>query len=140
MVYKTTDLQAENDELLSVLERHGYRRCDIAACNCNGWHGGHCAQRLTEIGDALVDAGIETNGKTLLTCVRELVQQTRDGNVQQLCTALQQLRREHYVCDDNWYSCPKVGGGDPTSLDHVCNCGADRVNAIIDEALNQTEN
>jgi hypothetical protein len=36
----------------------GYRRCDIPACNCGSWHGGHAADRLREISDTLADAGI----------------------------------------------------------------------------------
>lgn len=65
-------LTRERDELRDVLLRHGYRRCDIAACNCNGWHGGHSAQRLSEIRDALDEAGIDMNGKTILQGVLEL--------------------------------------------------------------------
>ena len=63
----------QNEELLAFLERMGYRRCDVAACNCNGWHGGHAAQRLVEIGDALTEAGIDLNGKTVLEGVREVL-------------------------------------------------------------------
>lgn len=35
------------------MERRGYRRCDIAACNCGSWHGGHAEDRLREIYEAL---------------------------------------------------------------------------------------
>jgi hypothetical protein len=49
-------LLAERDELTDELERRrwymeqaGYRRCDIPACNCNSWHGGHADQRLLEL-------------------------------------------------------------------------------------------
>ena len=31
------------------LERRGYRRCDIAACNCESWHGGHEQQRADRL-------------------------------------------------------------------------------------------
>lgn len=68
-----SELGRECYELRAVLERLGYRRCDIAACNCGGWHGGHSAQRLTEIGDALVDAGVDLNGKTILDGVKEII-------------------------------------------------------------------
>lgn len=57
-----------------ALQRAGYRRsCDIAACNCGDqWgHGGHAAQRLSEIGDALRNAGF--NGGTLLGFVQTLI-------------------------------------------------------------------
>jgi hypothetical protein len=42
---------------LSFLERQGYRRCDIAACNCGKWHGGYANERLREISDTLAEAG-----------------------------------------------------------------------------------
>ena len=50
--------------------------------------------------------------------------------------ALESLRvKEHYDCEDGWYSCPKVpnyyGSGD----EGKCYCGMDRINAIIDAAL-----
>ena len=32
------DLIAERDMLLGVLERGGFRRCDVPACNCGSWH------------------------------------------------------------------------------------------------------
>lgn len=51
-------LRKERDEAHEFLERHGYRRCDIPACNCPFWHGGHAADRLREISDTLADAGI----------------------------------------------------------------------------------
>lgn len=60
----------EIDRLEKTLWMHGYRPCDIAACNCGGWHGGNSARRLMEIGDALTDAGIDLQGKTLLEGVR----------------------------------------------------------------------
>lgn len=32
--------QKEADDLRTFLGRNGYRRCDVAACNCRGWHRG----------------------------------------------------------------------------------------------------
>lgn len=54
-----------------------------------------------------------------------------------LCAALEAMRllamREHYTCDDTWYSCPKSpegcaneGNGDE------CICGADEHNAKVE--------
>ena len=51
------------------MESMGLRRCDIAACNCGGWHGGHAMQRLTEISEAMPYA----NGPTILQRVESLV-------------------------------------------------------------------
>jgi hypothetical protein len=41
--------------------------------------------------------------------------------------------RDHYYCEDSWYSCPK----DPESsandeVGEKCNCGADKINAEVD--------
>jgi len=50
--------------------------------------------------------------------------------------ALRKLWREHFACNDGWYSCPKCEEGclNPDDGD-ACNCGADKHNAIIDAAL-----
>lgn len=40
------------------MHREGYRECDIAACNCGSWHGGHAANRLREISDIVPHNGI----------------------------------------------------------------------------------
>jgi hypothetical protein len=54
-------------DALAFIEREGYRRCDMPACNCNGWHGGRAYERLREIGDA-----VYTNGRTILASVEAL--------------------------------------------------------------------
>lgn len=71
----TPERWTERDEASAFLERRGYRRCDIAACNCNSWHGGHAEQRLGEIEDALSEAGVEMNGKTIRMGVSEVLLQ-----------------------------------------------------------------
>jgi hypothetical protein len=53
------------------IRREGYSRCDIAACNCGSWHGGSFKRRFDEIHDALTEAEISTNGKTLIGALRE---------------------------------------------------------------------
>lgn len=50
---------AQLEAALIFLERRGYRRCDIPACNCGSWHGGHASERLREIDEALAECGIE---------------------------------------------------------------------------------
>lgn len=86
MVQSTT----ENEQHLSVtpaweiaarlekaewaLNAHGFRRCDIAACNCNSWH--HVdglAARFREIREAVEEAGYSTNGRTLLDAVKQII-------------------------------------------------------------------
>ena len=61
-------------DALRFIEREGYRRCDIPACNCGSWHGGHMRARFDEIHDLLVEHDVETNGKTLLNAVRGVLE------------------------------------------------------------------
>lgn len=64
------ELAAERDHLCDVLLRHGFRRCDIPACNCDSWH--HVdglAAWFREIDEAVSDHA----GKTLLRAVQEIV-------------------------------------------------------------------
>lgn len=58
---------------LDFIERRGYRRCDIPACNCGSWHGGNAEERLREFHEELVNADVETNGKTLIGALREVL-------------------------------------------------------------------
>lgn len=76
-------LRVELEVAESALLRNGYRKtCDIAACNCGSqWnHGGNAEQRLSEIGEALRDAGF--NGGTLL------------GNIETVCAERDALEAE----------------------------------------------
>ena len=55
---------------------------------------------------------------------------------QQLVDALQKLRREHHVCEeDNWFSCPKSGQCLKDGHSDQCDCGADEANSLIDAVL-----
>ena len=46
---------------------------------------------------------------------------------------LEKLRRQHYTCEDRWYSCPKSEDGCANELSgSECDCGADEENAILD--------
>lgn len=66
----------DGDELRARREfmvGRGYRFCNIPACNCNSWHGGHSEQRLNEIEDVIDESGIDRDGKTLREVVRNLV-------------------------------------------------------------------
>lgn len=61
------------------LRLHGYRKCDIAACNCGSWHGGHANQRLAEIREAFEqDELTDTRNKTLLNLVCEVLTDRSD--------------------------------------------------------------
>lgn len=49
---------AELEAAESALVRHGFRKCNIAACNCGSWHHvGGLAERFDEIASDLSDAG-----------------------------------------------------------------------------------
>lgn len=67
------DLQQRLDKAEWVLSNSGFRRCDIAACNCGSWHqvGGFRA-RFDEIKEVVEAAGYSTNGRTLLDAVKTM--------------------------------------------------------------------
>jgi hypothetical protein len=71
LVTERDALIAEVRDREDVLERAGFRRCDISACNCGSWHqvGGFKA-RFDEIKEAIAEH-VDLNGKTLLTAVQE---------------------------------------------------------------------
>ena len=54
-----------------------------------------------------------------------------------LCAELAKLaRRNHYTCEDAWYSCPKSPDGCANdAAGDECDCGADSHNDKIDELL-----
>lgn len=55
---------------------------------------------------------------------------------QQLRALLLESKRQHYRCDDAWYSCPMDEEGcSDTSKEKECDCGADDWNAKVDAAL-----
>lgn len=70
--YLSSHAEDGTSRALAFIESRGYRRCDVPACNCGSWHGGHAENRLGELHDALEQAGIDMNGRTLLKVVTEL--------------------------------------------------------------------
>lgn len=68
------DVRRSLKEAEWVLQSSGFRRCDIAACNCGSWHqvGGY-AERFREIREAVEEAGYSTNGKILLDVIKEVL-------------------------------------------------------------------
>jgi len=76
-VSNTTDAAALAAELQQTLTRHGFVRCDIAACNCGGWHIRYgLRQRFDEFTQALSDAGhplTNDNGNLALNALGDLV-------------------------------------------------------------------
>lgn len=79
-------------ELLDFIRREGYRRCDIPACNCGSWHGGHASDRLREIGEV-----IEHNGITILAAVEAAVSDRAE-----LLDALEAVIRESDRSTNNY--------------------------------------
>lgn len=53
-------------ELEGFIAQRGYRRCDIPACNCPSFHGGHAEQRLKEIEDVCLER-VDWQGTLLKT-------------------------------------------------------------------------
>ena len=70
--------QKEIENLTEVLQRNGFRRCDIPACNCGSWHHvGGLAARWREIDEATQDYW--RNGEILLERIRRIVSLAKDG-------------------------------------------------------------
>jgi len=67
----------ERDALIDVLQRNGFVRCDIPACNCGSWHARYgLRERFDEIVSDLADAGhplTNENGNLLRRAVGELI-------------------------------------------------------------------
>jgi len=74
-------LTREQDDMCHVLERSGFRRCDIAACNCGSWHHVYgLRQRWEEVKDALAEAGHPlTNGHIVLRALMGLIKDRDDA-------------------------------------------------------------
>lgn len=55
-----------------------------------------------------------------------------------ICDALIKSRREHYYCEDSWYSCPMHKDGCANeSEEEVCNCGAETWNKYVSDILKE---
>lgn len=68
-----SSLNEEGAMAIQFLEMQGYRRCDIAACNCPYWHGGNASKRLTEIHELLSNAGCKPYEKTAYKAIEALI-------------------------------------------------------------------
>lgn len=63
---RVEEAERERDDARWFIAAEGYRRCDVPACNCGSWHGGHAMARLKEIANEL-----DTNGRTILKAVQD---------------------------------------------------------------------
>ena len=85
---------SEARDLRDVLLRHGFRKCDIPACNCDSWH--HVdglAARFREIEEVVGDH----NGKTLLQAIKDVL--TKLNNIREAAQALVSECDGLYVSD-----------------------------------------
>ena len=97
LVAKLTDAKNDSDyekkKLIDELYHHGFRPCDVAACNCGRWHARYgLHERMEELKEALDEAGhplSNENGNLIGNALKELVAE-RDS----LRTELDALRRE----------------------------------------------
>ena len=56
--------------------------------------------------------------------------------IEELERALRKSLRQHYYCEDSWYSCPMHPDGSANGyLGNECNCGADDWNAYVNALL-----
>jgi cell division protein FtsB len=93
-------LKAERDALTDVVHRSGFRRCDIAACNCGSWHQVEgWPQRYREIQEATNDD--YANGETLLQRVERICAE-RDALRDALRQADAYIRHPDYDWDDGF--------------------------------------
>jgi len=67
---QAAEYSQDKEKLEQFIASEGYVRCDIPACNCGSFHGGHAQRRLSEIANAL---GELKQGATLLEAVESLV-------------------------------------------------------------------
>lgn len=88
-----------------VLERSGFRRCNIAACNCGSWHQvGGFKLRFDEIKEVIEEAGYSTNGRVLLDAVKQMANDASEilravealDSIRQWEGLLPNLRAEHH--------------------------------------------
>lgn len=87
------------------------------------------AHALRVTADNASDAGVLIDRAAL---------QTLAINMERLRAALLAAKRHHYVCEDNWYSCPLSAEGCADERESDCNCGAAERNAAIDAVLEET--
>lgn len=113
------------DRALFFLERCGYRRCDNPVCNCDSWHGGHYQDRFREIEEAIEEGGTDTNGKTLLTCVREVIEE-RDRLRREKDDLLKRIELAEEWQGENLVMCKEcqgTGKGDEYPCEVCCGLG-----------------
>jgi hypothetical protein len=116
------ELQNIVEDLQDILERHGFRRCDIPACNCNGYHHvGGLAERWRELEEV-----VNTNGITMLAAVKKIAAE-HDA-----------LRTRLHEIHDAWCSLDAEDRLDHSLLCGAedipirpCDCGLDRLKAAI---------
>lgn len=60
------------------------------------------------------------------------------GEIDRLKALLLESKRNHYICDDCWYSCP-ASGECCNENSELCDCGADAWNTKVNEALARME-
>lgn len=83
---------------------------------------------------------IEQLQQELAACDRERLHlATKIADERELIIELASLaRKQHYYCEDSWYSCPKATDGCANdSVGDECNCGADEHNAKVDALMQQ---
>jgi hypothetical protein len=96
-------LKAERDALTDVVHRSGFRRCDIAACNCGSWHQVEgWPQRYREIQEATNDDYV--NGETLLQ------------RVERICAERDALKTELYIAVGMLSTQPDYSGNHPMDV------------------------
>lgn len=109
---------------------------------------------LRESGETAESNGFTSNAKRF-ACSANLVEQLQQelvkcdrerlrlaNKIADQCQLIEELaslaRKQHYYCEDRWYSCPKEADGCANeAAGEECDCGADEHNAEVDALMQQ---
>ena len=120
------------EELRDVLQRNGFVRCDIAACNCGSWHARYgYRQRLEEVTELIADAGhplTNENGHLVKAALTELIAERDSLRAvsAELMEALTNLMRNFPTDHDM-----KEAGWDGVDIEKACTAHDKAREAIV---------
>jgi hypothetical protein len=105
------------------------RRCEWCGEIAQGECGCAAETEIARLRDALhrISLGAANSGTTKEALGKEAVVSVE---------FLQRMKRNHYSCEDSWYSCPKAEDGCSNEAAGTdCDCGADKFNSEIDSVI-----
>jgi len=104
--------------------------------NCDHCGASSSYSMVTDYDEGTDEYDAAEKEKAINSAIEAWNSRDQETRIQGLVEALEKLRVEHYQCEDSWYSCPKSEDGCANEFEgDGCNCGADKHNEIIDQAL-----